>query len=861
MSNYTPMIEQYLEAKKENPEALLFFRIGDFYEMFFEDAVTASKALEIVLTGRDGGAEERIPMCGVPHHAVNNYVSRLIQQGYKVAICEQMELPSPGKKLVKREIIRVVTPGTILEGTTLQEDRNNYLAAVFWSNEAVALAYTDITTGEFEVTEYKNYSRRDDLFNVLQRLQPSEILINRQDVEELLQVQWMKEPAFIVRFPEEQTPEAMLKSFSPYCENLEALVHAEDGLTVGLKAITLIFDFLRETHTLPREGSRLRIGQFSDLMTMRLDQYSIRNLELVANMRDGRREGSLLGVLDKCCTPMGKRRLRRIILEPLLNPAKIEERLDAVAVLKDDFLLREDVGRCLKQIFDIERIGGRISSGLAKPKDLSILKRSLQALPELVSLFRGKRAEHFKAWTEMDTLEDIASLLENVINDEADTDGHPIRPGYHEEIDRLRALAEKSGQMLLEMEQKERRRTGIKNLKIGFNKVFGYYIEVSRSNAGNVPEDYIRKQTLVNCERFISSELKTFEEQILTARGQLEELEKECYTRLLHQLMPIVPRILMAAMKLSLLDVLYDFALLAYENDYVRPVIRETRTLKIIQGRHPVMERFLKSERFVPNDLTMTEDRQLGVITGPNMGGKSTFMRQNAIIILMAQMGSFVPAESAEIGIVDSIFTRVGASDDLISGQSTFMMEMVELANILNYASRRSFIILDEIGRGTGTLDGLSIAQAVCEYLQERIQARTLFATHFHEITELGETLPGAFNLAVSVLEAEGKVTFLKKVLPGRADRSYGLHVASLAGLPPALLRKAAEKLAVLEQQAQGNLAASQLLTPQLAEPVLFEDPARAEIAEDLEAIDVDDLTPRQALDYIYQWQRLLKNR
>lgn len=874
MGKFTPMIEQYMKAKEENPDALLFFRIGDFYEMFFEDALTASKALEIVLTGRDGGADERIPMCGVPHHAVNNYISRLIQQGFKVAICEQMELPSPGKKLVKREIVRVVTPGTVVEGMTLEEDRNNYLAAVYWSDQAIALAYIDITTGEFQVTEYTGESRRDELLNTLQRIQPSECLINREDVKEFLTVQWLKQPVFTVRFPCEQTKEEMVRSFVPYCENLEAMANGNPGLTTGLLAITLIFDFLRETHNLPQEGSRLRIGWFQERQTMGLDQYSIRNLELVASMRDGRREGSLLGVLDHCSTPMGKRQLRKMILEPLTVQEKIEERLDAVEAFVDDLLLREEVNELLRQVSDMERIAGRISSNIAKPKDLSALKNSLRVLPDMAKLFSGRKPQFFRTWAELDTLEELYHLLELAVNDDAGSDGHPIKRGYHAEIDRLRDLSEKGGQMLLNMEQRERQRTGIRNLKISYNKVFGYYIEISKANLSLVPEDYIRKQTLVNAERFISSELKEFEEQILTAKDALENLERECYQEILRRLMPQVPRILAAAQQVAMLDALHDLAQLAYDKNYVRPRIVKTQTLHIEEGRHPVMEYYLKEERFVPNDLTMTEGQQLGIITGPNMGGKSTFMRQNAIIVLLSQMGSFVPAKAAEIGIVDRIFTRVGASDDLVSGQSTFMVEMVELSNILHYAGKRSFVILDEIGRGTGTLDGLSIAQAVCEYLQERIKARTLFATHFHEITEMGENLPGAFNLAVSVREKDGKVTFLKKVLPGKADRSYGLHVAALAGLPEELLQKAGEKLAVLtaeeKKETEKELDASpkpkksrkQETAFTMVEPVLWAPTVsekEEQVLQELSSLSADDLTARQALDYIYRWKERLR--
>lgn len=849
------MIEQYLEIKRQNSDAILLFRLGDFYEMFFEDARTASRELEIVLTARDGGAK-KIPMCGVPYHSVNNYIIKLINRGYKVAICEQVEDPKKATGIVKREITRIITPGTVLDDLMLDESKNNYLAAIIEEKNILGLSYIDISTGDFCLTELNGNNAYVNLANEMDRIAPSECLVPKYssfslwNIEEEILLDEIDESALKL-----ETAETVLKEQF----NIESLdAFGLKGCSTGLKAAAAIVNFLFNT-----QKSKLKqvqkIRYYSSETYMELDQATRKNLELTVSIRDGKKEGTLLEVIDNCYTAMGKRNLRRWLEQPLLSLEKIEKRLDAVQELKDNLELREESKSLLGQVYDIERLAGKLGGGIATPRDLIALKKSLTVLPELKNLYGNCSSSLLQELAEMDKLDDIHNIIEISILEDAPLtlkEGGIIKNSYWAEIDELKKMSLDGKNWLLNFELSEKERTGIKHLKVGFNKVFGYYIEISKSNLSMVPAEYIRKQTLVNTERYITEELKKYENNILGARERLNELEYDCFLEIRNTLEKEILRIQETASALASIDTLNSLAQVAYDNDYIRPELSEDGDIDIKAGRHPVVEKYLKNTRFVPNDLKMNMDKlSFAIITGPNMGGKSTYMRQAAVIVIMAQMGSFVPADYAKLGIVDRVFTRVGAADDLSSGQSTFMVEMLELANIINNASSKSLLILDEIGRGTSTFDGLSIAQAVSEFIHDTVKAKTLFATHYHELTELADNYDRIYNLSVSVMESGESVSFLKKVLPGKADKSYGIHVARLAGLPKAVIQRADEILIELENEKNKvDNYKNEKQNCQVKQLNLFEEEQNY-IIKELEKIDLDSISPKEALDTLYRWK------
>ncbi|HDM10578.1 MAG: DNA mismatch repair protein MutS [Deltaproteobacteria bacterium] len=800
MTQITPMLRQYLGIKEQYPDAILFFRMGDFYEMFFEDAKIASKILGIALTSRGTFDGEKVPMCGVPHHASKSYIARLVAAGKKVAICEQVEDPASSKGIVKREVVRIVTPGSVLDERELDEKDSLYIAALTKLSSQYGLAHVDLSTGEFQVTEVSEW---EEIIDELARISPAELLvlerdglISHEDLREFA-VEELDRNSFDPSSAEEVLKEQLdTKSLASY---------GLEQMTAGIIAAGGVITYLRSTQKCKlvhiKSISPYRPGDF-----MFLDHATTTNLELFKTIRRQSKEGTLLGVLDKTLTPMGARLLRKWIAYPLVSLDAIKKRLSAVAELKDEPLLREDVRQELDRIYDIERLNGRIALGRATPKDLIALKNSISRLPTLKTRLGGSTSIILSSIGEsLDTLGDIYRLLDNSIRDDAPAltkDGWIIKDGYNKELDRLMHLAHGGKQWIADFARQEQERSGIPNLKVGYNKVFGYYIEVSKANLSLVPSHYIRKQTLVGAERYVTQELKEMEEEILEAEEKRISLELELFENIRNQIASQNKRIKHTASLIAQLDVLASLAEVADQYGYARPELDDSRDLEIVEGRHPVIERVMKEEQFVPNDVSLNDkDQQIMIITGPNMAGKSTILRQSALIVLMAQMGSFVPASKARIGLVDRIFSRVGASDDITRGRSTFMVEMNETASILKNATPRSLVILDEIGRGTSTYDGLSIAWAVAEALHDLggEGVRTLFATHYHELTELVTTKQRVKNFNVAVKKWRDKIIFLRKLVPGATSHSYGIDVARLAGLPKHVIQRAKEILENLE--------------------------------------------------------------
>lgn len=854
LARYTPMIQQYLDIKQQHQDTILFFRLGDFYEMFFQDAELASRELDIVLTARDGGAG-KVPMCGIPYHAASNYISRLINRGHKIAICEQMEDPREAKGIVKREVIRIITPGTVIEDGMLDESQNNYLVAIVEERELSGLAYIDISTGEFKVCEVGEPGIHNQLENELQRLAPAECLLAEYDNlarqyvdnsgDNNMAISYIDEKALNL----ESAREILMEHFQ--VKSLEGF--GLKGYSAGIEAAAAIILFLQETQKSALKHLR-SLGTYGNDNYLEMDHTTRRNMELSSTIREGRREGSLLDVLDQCSTAMGKRNLKQWIDQPLKNIDKINARLEAVEELKENLVLRSAVREILDGVYDMERLAARIGGEIASPRDLLALKYSITAQAQLKTILEPVSSRLLQQIAGMDDLQDIYYTIDQSIDEEAPAgirEGNIIKKGYNQEIDELKQLSHDGSSWLIDFENQEKQKTGMKYLKVGYNKVFGYYIEISKSNLHLVPAHYVRKQTLVNTERFITDELKQYEEKILGARERLFTLEHQVFIQIRESLSLHLERIQQSAANIARLDVLASLAEVAFLNNYQRPLVDNSGVIEIKGGRHPVVEKNLKYSRFIPNDLKLPIDKRFAIITGPNMGGKSTYMRQAALLLIMAQMGSFVPADQAHIGIADKLFTRVGASDDLAAGQSTFMVEMVEVANILNNATSDSLIILDEIGRGTSTYDGLSIARAVSEYIHDQIGARTLFATHYHELTTLSDDLPGIFNLSVSVMESGDNVIFLKKVLPGKADRSYGVHVAALAGVPEPVVKRAQAVLKGLE-----GTPLNQQESPVQLQLFQEENPLQAE----LQQLDIDSLSPREALELLYRWKSSFNN-
>ena len=879
MAALTPMMQQYMAIKEQYKDCILFYRLGDFYEMFYDDALTASRELEITLTGKNCGQEERAPMCGVPYHAVDVYLNKLVAKGYKVAICEQAEDPKQAKGIVKREVIRIVTPGTNLSQQALDEGRNNYLMCLVYDNNQFGLAITDISTGDFYTTEVATLK---ELYDEIHRFSPSEIICNDSfymsgasldDFKDRLHVSvstldtWYMDEAVSVQKIKEHFKVASLDGL---------------GLTdfpSGTLAVGALLLYLYETQKNTLDNLT-KITPYRSGGYMIIDSATNRNLELIETLREKQKKGSLLWVLDKTKTAMGARLMRNWIEQPLIEKKKITARQDAVEELYNDMITREEIREYLNAVYDLERLVTRISYRTANPRDLIAFKTSLGMIPPVKQLLSQAKSAELKEIDErMDCLEDIYDLIEKSIQDEPPImirEGGMIKEGYNEDVDKFRLSRTEGKTWLAELEAREKEKTGIKNLRVRYNKVFGYYLEVTNSYKELVPEDWTRKQTLANAERYITPELKELEDMILGAEDKLAALEYDLYCEVRDSIGEQVVRIQETAKAIAHLDVLASLACVAQSNDYVRPSINTKGVIDIQGGRHPVVEKMNNNQMFIDNDTYLdNKNHRISIITGPNMAGKSTYMRQSALIVLMAQIGSFVPAKSANIGIVDRIFTRVGASDDLASGQSTFMVEMTEVANILRNATSRSLLILDEIGRGTSTFDGLSIAWAVVEHISnpKLLGAKTLFATHYHELTELEGKLDSVNNYCIAVREQGDDIIFLRKIIRGGADKSYGIQVARLAGVPDSVIDRAKEIASWLEEtdvtdkaknlQVRTSVKKKEVVreaVPAEKQMSLFDIyPADHPVLKELAGLDVSNMTPIQALNTLYELQKRLK--
>ncbi|MHC1784511.1 MAG: DNA mismatch repair protein MutS [Anaerolineaceae bacterium] len=844
----TPIRQQYLDIKRQYPDTIVFFRLGDFYETFDHDAEITSRELDIVLTSRGVSKGTRIPMAGIPYHAVDNYLSRLIEGGYHVAICEQIG-EQPQKGIFPRQVVRVVTPGTVVEPSLLPGSRNNYLAAIVAQENSAAIAYVDITTGEFAAAALEGADLQTQLRAEVERLRPAEILLPDNLTFDWLTGSVTMWPAW--HFETGRCRETLLSHFEVL--TLDGFGFSDKPLAI--RAAGAILQYLKDTQ--PSSLQLLKgIATYSLDEFMVLDASTRRNLELTETIRTGDKRGSLLSIIDQTITAMGQRMMVQWINKPLLDIEVIHNRQERISTLLKDGLLRAEIRGGLKPIADLERLANRIQSGHAVPRELTALRESLRHIPNLYALFPEEdEFQPFKPPAEV-LCQDILELLEAAIDDEPPAtlqNTGVIRPGYSNELDGVIEASKHARDWISSLENVERERLGIKTLKVGYNKVFGYYIEITHSNTINVPPEYIRKQTLVNAERYITPEMKEYETLVLNAESRIHEIELRLFREVCAQISLKADKLLRLARSLAGLDVYASLAETASLGSYTRPEITHDRVLRIIDGRHPVVEQSMTSERFVVNDAVFADDEMIRVITGPNMSGKSTFLRQVALIVLLAQMGSYVPAREARIGLVDRIFTRIGAQDEIHAGQSTFMVEMVETANILNHATNRSLLVLDEIGRGTSTYDGLSIAWAVIEFIHNhpRLRARTLFATHFHELTQLSDLLPGVMNYNVAVSESGGQVVFLHKIVPGGADRSYGIHVAQLAGLPQTVIQRASEILKELESSS-GTAMKIEAASPM--QMVLF--PETNPILEDLKDLDINALSPIEALNKLYEWQK-----
>ena len=880
MMEVTPMMQKYLETKKEYPDCILFYRLGDFYEMFFDDAITASKELELTLTGKSCGLEERAPMCGVPYHAVEGYLNRLVSKGYKVAICEQVEDPKLAKGLVKREVVRIVTPGTNLNTQSMDETRNNYLMSIAYFQGKIGISVADVTTGDYYLTEVEDNKK---LLDEIMKYHPSEIICNDAftvsgmdlaDLKDRLNIAiYSLEPFY---YDEDRCRKSLLKHF--HVTSLQGM--GIEDFPSGLIAAGSLMHYLTNTQKIP-------LSHFTHLYPyltsryMLLDSSTRRNLELTETLREKQKRGSLLGVLDKTKTAMGARTLRQYIEQPLIDKSEIEKRLDGISELSEKAMLRDEIREYLNPIYDLERLLGKVSYKTANPRDLLAFAGSLKMLPSIKVLLNDFSSDILKKiQEETDDLTDVCTLIERAICEEpplAIREGGIIRDGFDENIDRLRHAKNDGKTWLARLEEEDRERTGIKNLKVKYNKVFGYYFEVTNSFKNMVPEDYIRKQTLTNAERYTNAKLKEMEDTILNAEDKLNGLEYDLFCQIRDSIAGEIDRIQRTAKAIARLDVLCSLSYVAERNHYVRPKINEKGVIDIKAGRHPVVEQMISNDMFISNDTYLDNNKYcVSIITGPNMAGKSTYMRQVALIVLMAQIGSFVPADSANISMTDRIFTRVGASDDLASGQSTFMVEMNEVANILRNATSNSLLILDEIGRGTSTFDGLSIAWAVIEHISNKklLGAKTLFATHYHELTELEGKMNNVNNYCIAVKEKGDDIVFLRKIVKGGADKSYGIQVAKLAGVPDMVIDRAKEIVIqlcdndILEKvqsiaidQKETKHKAVKYDEVDLSQMSLFDTVTDEDVLNELKELDVSTLTPLDALNTIYRLQNKLKNR
>ena len=871
MAKVTPMMEQYFEIKNRYRHCLLFFRLGDFYELFFDDAVIGSRELGLTLTGKDWGQKERAPMCGVPFHSADSYIDKLVQSGYKVAICEQVEDPKLAKGIVKRDVIRIVTPGTVIDNEVLDENKNNYIMSIYGDSKGYALAVCDVTTGEFQTAEFTSANAEEKLFDEAARFMPAEIITNGYFLNTSCAGRIRKN----LNIDPNDAGDACFayrNAAKTICRHFDIL--SVDGLGLGERTFSVcasggLLDYLYET----QKNNLEHIGKITLYSTndfMLLDVSTRRNLELTETMRENSRRGSLLWVIDKTKTAMGARLLRKWVEQPLINSADINKRLDAVEELKDDFFKREEIKDVLSTMQDFERIMGRIVYKTANARELVNLKNSIENLPQLKKILENSKSGYMKEiYSELDTLEDIFALIDKAIVDDPPfsvREGGMIKEGYSSEADSLLQAKRRGSDWISDMEKQEREKTGIKNLRINYNRVFGYYIEVTKSYLDLVPENYMRKQTLANCERYTTKELNDLADLILGSSDRLIDLEYNIFCDVREKVASQVNRIQYTAYITAVCDAIQSLAETAQAQDYVKPVVDDGEVIDIKDGRHPSVEK-MSDGAFIANDVYLdNEDNRLLIITGPNMAGKSTYMRQNAIITILAQIGSFVPASSAHIGVCDRIFTRVGASDDLASGQSTFMVEMTEVANILNNATSKSLLILDEIGRGTSTFDGLSIAWAVMEYIADKKQigAKTLFATHYHELTELEGKLPGVKNYCITVKEEGEDIIFLRKIKRGGADHSYGIQVARLAGLPNKVIKRST---AILKKLNAADIAKKTRKLADEAKEAAEEEAVQIDmfnikenqIIDDINKIDVMSLTPIQALQTLFDLQNKIK--
>ena len=892
MAEFSPMMQHYLKTKEEYSDCILFYRLGDFYEMFFDDAITVSRELEITLTGKDCGQAERAPMAGIPFHAAEGYIARLISKGYKVAICEQMEDPKEAKGIVKREVIRVVTPGTVIESNLLEEKKNNYIMSIYKTGIYYGLGICDVSTGDFYATQICENNNFSKLLDEISRYSPSEVIVNKMMFETKSELNKIQErfKVYVSLEKEENFSdenELLLQMYNVINEGgiirnnendnnaqnttnnnqikTKEHMHEIDSKNLMVPAINALITYLTETQKTNLDHiNTIKIYNITQYMS--LDINARRNLELTEKMRDKSKKGTLLWVLDKTSTSMGGRLLRRWINDPLIDVNEINKRLNSVKELKNSIILKGDIIDSLKKVYDIERLAGKIAYGNANGRDLISLKNSVKQLPEVKEILSKTESELLKElYEELDVLEDVYELIEKSIVEEPPIsvkEGGIIKLGYDPEIDQLKKATTEGKTWIVQLEAKERELTGIKGLKVGFNKVFGYFIEVTKSNLSMVPDRYIRKQTLTNAERYVTEELKNLENQILGAEEKVINLEYKAFTDVREAIERQIQRLQKTSNIVAILDVLTSFATVAEDMNYVKPVVDNDGVIDIKDGRHPVIEKMSQAGEFVPNDTYLDKSsNRLAIITGPNMAGKSTYMRQVALITLMAQIGSYVPASEARIGVVDKIFTRVGASDDLSMGQSTFMVEMMEVATILKEATANSLVILDEIGRGTSTYDGLSIAWAVAEHIADKslCGAKTLFATHYHELTELEEKIDGVKNYSIAVKEKGEDIIFLRKIVKGGTDESYGVHVARLAGVPQNVTKKANEILRSLERR---NILNNRVIEKEskkvVAGQVDMFNFKLAEVASEFDKIDINQLTPIDALNTIVKMKEKL---
>lgn len=866
MQQYTPMIQQYLKIKAEYQDAFLFFRLGDFYEMFFEDAELASKVLEITLTGRDGGTGQKIPMCGVPYHSAESYVTKLIENGYKVAICEQVEDPKSAKGVVKREVVKVITPGTVMEGRIIDNKANNFLVSVFMKDTNLfGLAAADLSTGEFYATEIG-----EDISLVISELNqynPSELLLN-QELYDIYHESLKTANAVITIVDNSNLSDCQQKFTDQFSSQKTGSISNVVIISSGQ-----LLSYLNKTQQKKLlHFNEINLYDFKQFMV--IDQFSKRNLELIHTSREQTKKGSLLWLLDQTETAMGSRLLRRWLEKPLLSQNLIAERLNSVEEFKNDPILTDDLNKQLKNIYDIERMVSKVAYGNATPRDLYNLRNSIERVPDIYQLIEASNREELRNLiNDIDICQDVASLIKESIQDDPPLSpkvGGLIKQGFNKLLDQYYLANTEGKQWLQNLEKREREATGIKSLKVGFNKVFGYYIEVTRSNLSQVPtERYIRKQTLANAERYITEELKEKEELILEAEEKMQDLEYQIFVDIREQVAKQNHRLQHLAQQIAKIDVLLAFATISSRYKFVKPKLNQEGKIIIQQGRHPVIEAIYQEKPFIPNDVYLDQkENQILMITGPNMAGKSTYMRQAALTAILAQIGCFIPAKSANLAIIDRIFTRIGAGDDLTGGQSTFMVEMMETKNAITQATENSLILLDEIGRGTSTYDGMALAQAIIQYIHEHVQAKTLFSTHYHELTTLADNFIRIQNIHVNVIERDGKVIFLHKIEKGKADKSYGIHVAELAGMPKEVIDNAKEILKDLEakndyseeKQVQLNLFKFNE-TPEIKEKKEYnkKDKLSGQIAKEIESLDLLNLTPMEGFQILFEYQKRLR--